>query len=163
MPDGLVGGAQALVGLAQEHGTRHVRAVAVGTGPEIEHDALARLEQRGARYGVGARAVRARGHDGGEREAPGTMAAHEVLQLHMDPLGHAGAHERDNVRKRGVGDGLGGAQARDLGRLLDGAQVENEAARLAQDRDGAGSLGERGLEGAELAEREGVLDAEDGW
>ena len=92
------------------------------------------------------------------------MAAHEVLQLHLDlPLGHAGAHERDNVRKRGVGDGLGGAQARDLGRLLDGAQVENEAARLAQDRDGAGSLGERGLEGAELAEREGVLDAEDGW
>ena len=31
------------------------------------------------------------------------------------------------MRERGIGDGLGGAQARDLGRLLDGAQVEDEA------------------------------------
>ena len=89
------------------------------------------------------------------------MAAHEVLQLYLDlPLGHAGAHERDDMRERGIGDGLGGAQARDLGRLLDGAQVEDEAARLLQARYLGGCLGERGLEGAELAEREGVLDAE---
>ena len=89
------------------------------------------------------------------------MAAHEVLQLYLDlPLGHAGAHERDDMRERGIGDGLGGAQARDLGRLLDGAQVEDEAARLVQAWYLGGCLDERGLEGAELAEREGVLDAE---
>ena len=158
--DRLVGRAHPIAGRAEEHRARHVGAIAVRPRAEIQHDALARLELRIAGHGMGAGRVRAGSHDRGERKALRAVAAHEVLQLDLHlALGEAGAHEADDVRESGVGDGLGRTQTRDLGRLLHRAQAAHEAGRLAQLAADAVAR-ERRLEAAVLDKRDGILDAE---
>ena len=140
------------VGLAEKHRARHVRAVAVGADAEVEHDALAGLQHGGTGDGVRARAVGPGGHDGGERQALGTMAQHELLELQLHlALHHARAHIADDVLEGGVGDGLGAAHPRDLVAVLHRAQSHHDAVGLHERLPGIG-LGERFLQAAVLGQ-----------
>ena len=148
------------VGLAEEDRARHVRAVAVGAGTEIEHDALAGLQHGGAGNGVRARAVGPGGHDGGERQALGTMAQHELLELQLHlAFHHARAHIANDVLEGGVGNGLGAAHPRDLVAVLHRAQAHHDAIGLHEGLLRVG-FGERLLQAAVLGERDAVLDAQ---
>ena len=67
--------------------------------------------------------VLARGDDRLEGGALGAATPHGRIELEREVLlGHALAHERQHLEKRGVGDGGGALHAGDLGRVLAGAQ-----------------------------------------
>ena len=154
-----IGGAHPRIGLADEHGAGHVRAIPVSASAEIHDHALSRLKPCLARDGMRARAVGAAGHDGGERQAGRAMTQHPVLKLDLHlPFGHARLHVGDDIGERRIGDGLGRFHARNLRRLLDRAQRADEVRGLAQLR-GRRRLGKRDLKRTERRKRHGVLDA----
>ena len=104
-------------------------------------------------------AIRAARNDGIERQALGTKAAHGFLELalHLE-LGHAFAHELNDVLECRIGDSLGGAHGRKLALVFHSAHLLHETIGLNE----AGlplRFTERPLELAVFAQLNCVLNA----
>ena len=116
-------------------GARHVGAVALEGGAEVDDDGVAAGDAPAARVVVRLGRVLAGGDDRLEGGALGAAAAHRRIELEGEVLlGDALAHQRQHLEQRGVGDGGGPLHAGDLGRVLD----------LAQRLDGVGRSGRAG-------------------
>ena len=125
---GLVHGAHLVARHADGDGARHVRAVAVFAAAEVHRHKVALCHAPVAGHAVRHARVRSGEHDGVKARALRAEAQHAVNELGRDlPLGHAGADDGADLRKRLVRDLLRLIHHRQLLRLLGCAQGAQDA------------------------------------
>ena len=106
--------------VAHEQRPRHVRAVPGDLGAEVEQQHLARRDLPRSRRAVGQRRVGAREARDVECQRLRAVGPHLPLELEGQlVLADAAADRRQQPLQRSVGDGSGGGDPFDFGRLLD--------------------------------------------